>query len=73
MFHRAPRYAAHVWAEFVISKHVIMHGAMVLVARLESTSSECRTLGMQSVPVRRAHRPPVYGAGGTGSRLVFDE
>ena len=67
MFHKAQRYAPRVWTDFVMSRHVVIYCAMVLVTRLESTSSECRTLRTQSVPVRSAFATAVQGWGFGGS------
>ena len=71
MFHKAQRYAPRVWTDFVMSRHVVIYCAMVLVTRLESTSSECRTLRTQSVPVRSAHRRAVHGVWVPGAALCL--
>ena len=54
-----------------VSRHVVMYCPLVLLARLESTSSECRTLHTQSVPVRSAHRTAVHGVWVPGAALSF--
>ena len=58
-----PDYAPHEWTASVMGRHVLGCCAMVLLARLESTSSEGRSCHTQSVPVRSAHRTAVHGGG----------
>ena len=52
-----------------MSKHLVVYVASVFVAGLGTTSSECRTLLSQSVPVCRAHRAAVHGVGVPGAAL----
>ena len=58
-----PDYAPHEWTASVMGRHVLGCCAMVLLARLESTSSEGRSCHTQSVPARSAHRTAVQVVG----------
>ena len=58
-----PDCAPHEGAASVMGRHVLGCCAMMLLARLESTSSESRSCHTQSVPLRSAHRTAVQVVG----------